>query len=292
MIKAKDGVRFWQNESGKWHVLKRRGGTNVYSGICSAMYHDRIELVLAEPNKRNESEMCKHCLKFARKRGLIEEVIDKPVQDPIKAQLHEYECRAKNAEDEVAELRAANDELNEDDAKQVELVCKLGREVTELKETVKRLERANHCQQDNLDKVEKELAHERECHNVTINTWQAFESATNGHALENVKRIMGAFKPRDFEGVYIDSVQIKTTPIVEYIPTEEITDELCEELGRIECEVQDGHDPDRWIGSGRFLVAVNPEEYPPRFLTMRGSREEWRHCRIKRSTIERLRGAK
>jgi len=57
-----------------------------------------------------------------------EQVSDKPVQDPVKMKLHEYECRAKNAEDEEVELRAANDELNEDDANQVALISRIEKE--------------------------------------------------------------------------------------------------------------------------------------------------------------------
>jgi hypothetical protein len=65
MIKAKDGYLFWKRNGWKTHLSKRA------KPICGASVGYRLS---SGVDTAEESEICKTCLKIARKLGLIEEV--------------------------------------------------------------------------------------------------------------------------------------------------------------------------------------------------------------------------
>jgi hypothetical protein len=145
-------------------------------------------------------------------------------------------------------------------------------------------------------------------------------SATKGHTLENITTIMQAApSAEDLEGyelvikplmvgdcywnevdkrwivqskvieANISIVAFVRTPIIEYIPTEEITDALCEELGRIPCEVTNSMNSE-WE-SATLVQVADPSSAGFGTLRSGGGGYWWKYCRIKRSTIESLRGA-
>jgi hypothetical protein len=297
MIKAKAPfvwVRYWQTK--RVHLVEE-----LSHAICG------VSWVAGEAiDAADESEICKTCLKIARNRGLIEEVPEhtKPAQDPIKKQMHEYECRAKNAEDEVAEMRAKVERSKKREAdtyamferenkKRVEAV----RKVDDVEKENRRLKNSDRAVLDTIAKIDEEheeqVAGLREQIMMIEKAHDAMCEATNGHNLKNIKTIMGSFKPRDLEGSYIDSVHIKTTPIIEYIPTEEIVDALIDELGRIECEVCNNLSSNKgWIPS--ILIQVESDvEYA--YETPKVGKHDmrwWNQCRIRKDTIESLRGSK
>jgi hypothetical protein len=140
--------------------------------------------------------------------------------------------------------------------------------------------------------------------------------ATKGHTIENITTMMDTMPPaEDLEGYEVRAVKnwdqdpdwlrffgnkdhpekgelfshapvLVRTPIIEYIPTEDITDSLCEELGRIPCEVRDRCED--WENAR--LIAVDGDVF--RFVALDASDRAYSECRIERSTIERLRAEK
>jgi hypothetical protein len=130
--------------------------------------------------------------------------------------------------------------------------------------------------------------------------------ATKGHTVENVAKAMGAMPPvAQLEGCVLEAspidkchhgehgssigIHIHWKPIVQYIPTESITDELVAKHGSITCEVRD-RDDQTWTKAVLVLIQANAEfgyhviiEARPRRL------HGWnRHCRIRQDVIDGL----
>jgi hypothetical protein len=177
------------------------------------------------------------------------------------AKLHEYECRAKAAEDEVAELKH-----------------KLSKKERQLIQSQKSDERQ----------------HRKTVEATTL--CNSYRSATNGHTLEDIKTIMQAMpSPEELDGCklvvtcdmlnpYI--VHLDVVPIVEYFQGP-ITDELVQEHGRIECEVKDFR-MEEWRPSE--LLLVDPKsEAPFGAFSEKDGVETWEECRILQSTIDKAR---
>jgi hypothetical protein len=395
MIKAKGGYEFRKTKSQKkWHLVDTRNAC-----LECAAYRIVATASITPTTKVNEPEICKHCLKIARKRGLIEEVpehiaampkgyrimevgevitdeckfwrnnegpwqpflgadeayaidglvssthhpiccpvesqkpaevIDKPVQDPIKVKLHEYECRAKAAEDEVAELKAKIDALEElennaytmfkvENKARVEAV----KEVAELKSTLASERGCMSVQNITIDVLRgkiKKIEVDRDdlaASNDELNEDDAKQTkllcdygrATNGHAMEDIKTIIEAGpSPEDLEGCSLEyrlptigdtfynrfrewitcnataptCKRLVRTPIIEYIPTEEITDELAKQRPQAQFRDNDGN---AWSDTPYMLVHVRTDLAPNGPYID----NKWRHCRIKRSTIDKSR---
>jgi hypothetical protein len=141
--------KFWRNNKGPWQPFLGANEAYAIDGLVSSTHHP----------------IC--CPVGDQKPA---EVRDKPVQDPIKKQLHEYECRAKAAEDEVAELKH-----------------KLSKKERQLIQSQKSDERQ----------------HRKTVEATTL--CNSYRSATNGHTLENIKTIMHSLKPEDLEGYRLNS---------------------------------------------------------------------------------------
>ena len=78
----------------------------------------------------------------------------------------------------------------------------------------------------------------------------------------------------------------------EYLDESEITDELCQELGRVPCEVRD-EDYDKWI-SVKLLAVVQDGDFVCLHDDPGGKRIwlDWIQIRISRSTVDEMRKAK
>jgi hypothetical protein len=113
-----------------------------------------------------------------------------------------------------------------------------------------------------------------------------YNRATNGHTLENIKTIMQAApSPEELEGFTL--LKVTTTyraePITEYIPTDEITDELVDELGRISCEVRDTS-KEQWQ-QGLLMEVILREEGLIYAVRTTGETMPFEYCRIKKSDL-------
>jgi len=112
---------------------------------------------------------------------------------------------------------------------------------------------------------------------------------TRNHTLDNIATIIEVLPSADeLEGrsftaqkeysySHASMVKYFFTPIVEYIPTEEITDELPDKHGRIPCEFSD--DGIKWYGP-QLLIEVIDTRFR---IHQRGL---FSHCRIKKSDLE------
>ena len=158
--------------------------------------------------------------------------------------------------------------------------------------------------------IEIEKAHDALC------------DATKGYTLENITTFIEAMPPaEDLEGYEVeyryprigDSAwlnhelrwkvvekeqrcgisAIVRTPIIEYIPTEDITDALARD--RVVCDVRYSCKT-QWIPAVLLVVDGRPEKSVKYLVQLIASEDfvwfQVDHCRIRKDTIERLRGKK
>ena len=193
------------------------------------------------------------------------------VNRAIKAAMKEYDI-----------LEAQNAKIDREHA---ERVAELEKDIDKMMPAYEAIEHVV-SQRDELYRMNDDLHRSR----------GSYMTATKGHTLENTAKIMGSLPPaEELERHKITNVAVyfDSTPIIEYIPTEEIVDALIDELGRIECEVYNNSSSNKgWIPS--ILIQVESDvEYA--YETPKAGKHDmrwWNQCRIKRSTIESLRGAK
>jgi hypothetical protein len=121
--------------------------------------------------------------------------------------------------------------------------------------------------------------------------------ATNGHTLENTAAIMGALSPEKLEGHRVYSVEVRFEPIVQYLPTDQITDELCQEHGRdIPCEYCPRTPADTFDEEGTVMRMWKGAKYSYAVIWNAELQEviqvRTENVRILQSTIDELKGGK
>jgi len=246
-----------------------------------------------------------------------EQVSEKPVQDQIKKKMHEYECRAKNAEDEVVELKRYKKAAEHHglsvmvESNGVHSFHDMTPLYQGLQKDIYRSIGEAVDMESERDKLQAKVTELQE----KLKLLDALEDLFGEYSIDNIRTIMEAMpSPEEMEGYEVRvsterphkahgnskveivegdrwDITIIRKPIIEYIPTEDITDELCEEHGRIPCEVCNNCSTNKaWIPSILIQVEIGVEYAYETPKEGRHGMRWWNQCRIRKDTIERLRG--
>jgi len=279
-----------------------------HGGFATPDERDRLQHRIAELERKNE--LLIHAIEANPSKAKVAEL--ERERDELKRKVDQLIAIDKRVTDYIDDLHREHEaEVNELKRRLDASAEASVHERTTVAMLTEKLEKAEAERDDYRSQIiEIEKAHDALC------------DATKGYTLENITTFIEAMPPaEDLEGYEVeyryprigDSAwlnhelrwkvvekeqrcgisAIVRTPIIEYIPTEDITDALARD--RVVCDVRYSCKT-QWIPAVLLVVDGRPEKSVKYLVQLIESDDfvwfQADHCRIRKDTIERLRGKK
>jgi hypothetical protein len=289
-IKATEGYGFYREKGTKkkWHLTVDRSKTNTTSTCPHWSYANTILPWEETADTIELSDLCGHCAKLKSAYTVVEEIPKHIAAMPEGYRLMEEgetiteECLTRWGRGGWQETTIAGFTVGEG------VYCCPIEQPAE--QRIAELEKERDDLRSQIIEIEK--AHDALC------------DATQGHTSANIVKMMQAMPPaeelegyelttpsstdrRGFRnGVWDAGCYLVRTPIVQYLPTELITDELVAKHGSIVCDVRDRDDQD-WTRAVLILIQADEEFGYCAIVEANGLRRFgwYNHCRIKLSDL-------